>query len=99
MGLVDTGNMQVAIGDLAALELRLRDPGQNVVITTNVGNEMHRLAASGVAVTRFAVPLLLRQTRQHFFHVQPFIRIQPLVLGQFARIFEVTAANVVGRES
>lgn len=66
LGLVDARNMQIAIGDLTSFKLWLRHPGQNVVITANVGHEMHRLTASGVAVTRFAVPLLLRQTRQHF---------------------------------
>ncbi|CAI8906865.1 hypothetical protein EMIT0P4_30194 [Pseudomonas sp. IT-P4] len=96
LALVDPRNKQFALGDLIALKLRLRDPGQDVVVATDVRHEMHRFAATGVAVTGFAVPLLFRQARQDLLHVQPFVRVQPFLGGQFAGVVEVTAADVVG---
>ena len=57
---------------------------------------MHRLAAAGIAVAGFAVPLLLRQARQDLLHIGPLVRVQPFGFGQLARIFQVAAADVVG---
>ena len=64
-------------------------------VTTDVGHKMYWLAATGVAIAGFAVPLLLRKARQHFLYVQPLVRVQAFFLGQLARVFKVTAANVV----
>ncbi len=86
--------MQVALGHLIAFKLRLRYPGQDVVVATDVRHEMHRLAATGVAVTGFAVPLLLGQARQHFLHVQPLVRVQPSFGCQFAGVVQVAAATL-----
>ncbi len=88
--------MQLAVSDLVALKLRLCGPCQDVVVTTDVGHKVHRLAAPGVAIAGFAVPLLLRKARQHFLYVQPLIRVQAFFLGQLAGVIQVTAANVVG---
>ncbi|MNQ71761.1 hypothetical protein D3C85_864430 [compost metagenome] len=59
---------------------------------------MHRLAAAGVAVAGLAVPLLLRQARQHLLHVQPLVRVQALGFGQLARVAQVRDADVVGSQ-
>ena len=83
---------------MIAFKLRLRDPSQDVVIAADVGHEMHRLTATGIAVSGFAVPLLLGQPRQHFLHVQPLVRIQAFPLCQFAGVIQVAAADVVGRQ-
>ncbi len=96
LGLVDPGYVQVAFGDLVAFQLRLGHPGENVVVATDVGDEMHGLAAPGIAVAGLAVPLLLRQARQHLLHIQPLVRVQALFLGQLARIVQVAGADVIG---
>ncbi len=59
---------------------------------------MHRFAAAGVAVTGLAVPLLLRQARQHLFYVQPLVGVQPFGFGELARILQMAAADVVGSQ-
>ncbi len=59
---------------------------------------MHRLAAAGIAVAGLAVPLLLRQARQHLLHVQPLVGVQPLGFGEFAGVFEMPSADVVSSE-
>ena len=88
--------MEAGLGQLLAFHLRLGGPGEDVVVTAHVLHEFHRFAAAGVAVAGLAVPLLLRQARQHLLHVQPAIRIQALGFGQAAGIEDVGDADVVG---
>ncbi|MCY1419559.1 hypothetical protein D9M71_351490 [compost metagenome] len=83
---------------MAAFHLRLGHPGEDVVVAADVLHEVHRLAAAGVAVAGLAVPLLLRQARQHLLHVQPLVRVQALGLGQLARVAQVGDADVVGSQ-
>ncbi len=90
--------MQVAFHHLVAFQLRLGYPGQDVVVTADVGHEVHRLAAPGVTVAGLAVPLLLRQARQYFLHIQPFVWVQAFLLRQLACVIQVAPADVVGRQ-
>ena len=88
--------MQLAVGHLLVFQLRLGYPGEDVVVAADVLHKMHGLAAAGIAVAGLAVPLLLRQARQHLLYVQPQVGVQALGLGQLARVTQVGDTDVVG---
>ncbi len=90
--------MQVAIDHLVAFQLRLGHPREDVVVAPDVRHKVHRLTAARIAVAGLAVPLLLRQARQHLLHIQPLVRVQAFSLGQRTRIFQMAGADVVGGE-
>ncbi|MNZ71404.1 hypothetical protein D3C78_897650 [compost metagenome] len=90
--------MHAAFGELAAFHLRLGHPGEDVVVAAHVLYEMHGFAAARITIAGLAEPLLLRQARQHLLYVEPLVRVQALLLGQLAGVFEVRAADVVGGE-
>ena len=79
---------------LLTLHLRLGHPGEDVVVAADVGHGA--ITAAGITVAGLAVPLLLRQARQHLLHIQPLVGVQPFSLGQLACIFQMAAADVVG---
>ncbi len=87
--------MQVAFDHLITFQLWLSYPGEDVVVAPDVRHEVHRLAATGIAVAGLAVPLLLRQARQHLLHVQPLVRVQAVLLRQLARVVQMPGAHVV----
>src|SRR5690606_7199495 len=88
--------MKPAFSQLAAFQLRLGHPSQDVVVTSDVRHEVHGLATAGVAVAGLAEPLLLRKTRQDLRHVQPLVRVQTLGPGSAPCVFDVAVPDVVG---
>ncbi len=73
-------------------------PLEYVIVAADAFHQYHRLAAARIAVFQGFVVIRMAQHRHPFFHVCPAIRVHSGTAGQYARIFQMTGALIVGRK-